>query len=81
MKNTVKIFSKEIQSEVPMTWVAESIEAIAKSLRVIEQTRATEKLIVALVHDHCGVKKSDVQTVIKALMNLDYVYLKPEVKK
>lgn len=81
MKTPVKVFSKEIQSEVPMTWIAESVEKIAASMEQLKQSRVTTKLLVALLHDKTQLSKSAIEEVLTALSNLEDTYLKPKDKQ
>lgn len=60
MTLTVK---QDPKKEIPFEVMAESISAIAKSLRSIDQTRATRKLIVALIHDTSRIPKGTIEIV------------------
>lgn len=71
-----RIYRKDINSEVPYTWIAESVEKIAKTMAELRATRCTDKLIIALIHDHTKVGKTEIEQVLKSLATLDKVYLK-----
>lgn len=78
MNQKVKVFKKDIQSEVPLVWIAEHVEKISTVMQSLQQTRVTDKLIIALVHDQTKIGKTEIEAVLKSLSNLDKTYLKPK---
>ena len=78
MGKSMKIIDEQTGEITGYEVVAQSIERISESIRRLEASRLTAKLIVALVHDNTKISKREIQVVIESLRNLDKTYLKPK---
>lgn len=61
--------------------MADAIVAMASAIKKIEKTRATRRLIVALIQDDCKLGKGLIETVLDSLDSLERKYLKPRKAK
>ena len=69
------------ESKVPVEIMAEAIERISRSMRYINQSRVSRKMIVALIHDNSKLGKRDIEIVLNNLDALEKNYLKPRAKQ
>ena len=67
--------------EIPFEVMAGAIEHISKSMRAIEKSRATRKLIVALIADNSKLGKGTIEIVLNNLEQLEERYLKKRVPR
>lgn len=73
-----KIFDDETGLETGVELVAQHIERISATLSKIESSRATRKLIVALLNDDTRLGKSQIDLILDSLESLERKYLKPK---
>lgn len=67
--------------EVSFEVMAESIERIGKALEAVKKTKASRKMIIALIQDDCKLGKGIIETVLNSYDQLAKTYLKQEMKK
>lgn len=70
------VVTKNEADEFAIEVMERAIVDISESLRRIEKTRVTRKMIVALIKDNIGYSKSVIETVLNSLENLEKNYLK-----
>lgn len=58
--------SKPVEREI----LAEAIVRMSKSVQALRASGLNERALVALVHDHCRLPKSDIERVLHALDRL-----------
>lgn len=58
-----------------------TIEKISESIKKFRSTRATDRLVVALIADQTRMTKKEIQKVIDSLADLEKNYLKPKKEK
>lgn len=80
MRKTAIIQPPPPAKEVPAEILATAIVQIAEAMRVINATRLTRKVIVALIHDRSKLPKKTIEIVLNNLDDLETEWLKP-VKK
>lgn len=71
VENPTDIRDEESQFEVMTT----AIESIAESMRLIEKTRMSRKMLVVLIHDHTGIYKTTINNVLDSMAGLEKTYL------
>ena len=64
------------------TEFADSIQAIANTMKKLSQSRLSRRAIVTLIHEQSKVARRDIELVLNNLDQFDAVWLnkKPEVK-
>lgn len=76
MKKSVKIFDNETGLETGAELVAQHIEKISKAIDKIDKSKASRKLIVALIQDDIKIGKHSIEAVLDSLDSLATWYLK-----
>ncbi len=79
-KTKPEVFSKKLNADVGINWIAEEIEAIAAAMKEIQNSRASMLLIVELIHARTGLAKSKISDVLGALIDIEKDWLKPRGK-
>lgn len=61
---------------------ADSIQAIADTMKILAASRLSRRAIITLIHDHSKVAKRDIELVLTNLDQFDSIWLnkKPEKK-
>ena len=70
------VVTKNEADEFAIEVMERAIVDISESLRRIEKTRVTRKMIVALIKDNIGYSKAVIEAVLASLENLEKNYLK-----
>ena len=65
---------------IPVEDLQKEIVAIGEGMRKLNASRLRRRTIILLLHDHSGVGKRDIETVLNSLDVLEATYLKPTVK-
>lgn len=69
-KEEAKIFEEELQQ------IIEAIKAISNFSKKLEKLKVKKTLIILLIHDATGLKKSDIKRLLDMLPTLEKRYLK-----
>lgn len=77
MKTPPKMIVEETDA-LPAKVLAESIAAIARGVKALNQTRLKRRAVVALIHDQSKLSKRDIELVLNNLEELENDWLKPE---
>lgn len=64
------------EKEIPVGVMAESIVKISDAMKQIANSRATRKMIVALIHDSSKLGKTQIEVVLNNLDHLESTWLK-----
>jgi len=64
-------------AEIPFEVMASAVKEIGDAMFFLRSSRATEKMIVALIKDHTGHTKGTIENVLHSLQGLEQNYLKP----
>ncbi len=67
---------KDAENPILFEVLEQSIVSISRTLKKLDETRITEKLILALVKDDTGLSKNTVFIVLHSLRDLEKKYLK-----
>lgn len=70
-----------VKPSVSAEELADSIQAIATTMRSLFQSRLSRKAIEALIYQHSGVSKSAISTVLNNLESFDEIWLKKKPKE
>jgi hypothetical protein len=60
---------------------ADSIQAIADTMKKLAGSRLSRRAIITLIHDHSKVAKRDIELVLANLDQFDKIWLKQKVEK
>jgi 2-phosphoglycerate kinase len=74
MKKNVVV--KQTENEIPVEIRAESIKEISEAVRKLRAGRLTDRAIILLIHDHCGVGKPAIKAVLDGMQTLSKRYIK-----
>jgi hypothetical protein len=67
---------KDAENEVPFEIMEQTLVKIGDSMRKIDKTRVSRKLIVTLIQDDTKLRKGTIETVLNSFQNLENKYLK-----
>lgn len=76
MKKTEVQKQPLIKPAVSAEDLADSIQAIATTMRSLFQSRLSKKAIVALLHAQSKISKTDIEIILGNLENFDSIWLK-----
>lgn len=67
------------EKPIPAEIIAQSIVDIAAGMRKLNETRLTRRAIITLIHEHSKIARSQIETVLYNLENLESTWLKKRV--
>jgi hypothetical protein len=66
------------EDEIPVEILAQSIADISAGMKKLKASKLNDKALVLLIQDASKVSKTDINSVLEALENLERIYLKPK---
>ena len=74
-KIEVSVKQAENEEPIPVEIIAKSIKKIADAYKRMKSAGLSERCIVLLLHDYSHVGKPDIKDVLKAMSELEKMYL------